>query len=108
MNGDDRLEQRRKRQELEDEINNKRILELQLQYDVWIGQPMTNQLIANLRKLKDSFASSSLNDASAINVPDAHFRHLAISMKNTEAILTMVTSFKSFAKQSGLNIDKLT
>lgn len=68
------------------------------QHNQWSEHPTTQTMLSAVRKHKESFVGligSNVNNAS---MTDAAFRSLAVNIRNTDAILVLLTDAKQFAE----------
>lgn len=62
----------------------------------WLEQPITQMMLKCLNKHKQSFANTMSANASAATTPDQQFRLWGVSMKNTDAVIKILTDFGTF------------
>lgn len=65
-------------------------------YEQWRLHPITKELIKNLEKHKQTFVECIAKNATIPEVSDASVRHLAVSIKDFDVVLKIITNYETF------------
>ncbi len=76
------------------EINPNNVLAVE--HQTWLAHPVTQQMIRNLEKHKQSFVDDITRNATEYARPDQSFRMAAYGMKTTDAIKNILTDTEKF------------
>jgi hypothetical protein len=91
---------KRDNEELKEELEARKKQELLANYQMWIGNPMTQLFVSNLDKHEKSFIDLMEAGSMQANITDAQIRLWALGAKTTATIKQVVTNFEAFYKLS--------
>lgn len=69
---------------------------LATQHTEWLKHPVTVAALKRINEHKDKFVKIISQDAQNSNVQDSAYRHSGINIRNTDAILSLLTNTSLF------------
>lgn len=67
-------------------------------YEIWRQNPITVELLKNLKKFRESIISNIATNAVNPSMSDAVNRHFGVTLRNTDAITNMITDYEVFSQ----------
>lgn len=74
-------------------------LDIQSLHQQWLTHPITHAALELLVKLKDAHVTNLSSKINDLDVTDAAFRGIAVNIRNTDAILSMLSDSEIFARK---------